>query len=627
MTTLQNNIYPPFYRKQVLTIKNMKIMKKILFFAAVMGVAFTSCMNEEFIGDNSPTTSQGVDGAINFVSNAGKITRATSNTGTVVQMLDGQFKVYGVKSGETAGSDLQKVFVNYSVWDVSSPYTTSNSSGWEYVGANGATGLGTGNISLSSDQTIKYWDHSAADYRFVAGSPISAFTFGVNSTTNAIETATVTGLSGHIDPNTSGSAITTYPVYIADPLIITEPSYSIAYGKAPVQFTFRRQQSRVRVGIYETIPGYKITAIHFYTNGASTAETGTNIILTSGTSDYFVGGSSAQVKGTLTYAWTGEGAPKYTFAYSNVDDSDNDKKLKRAQNWYGGALTGVKAVTSNHATVSEFYGTDDDMDATGYFTVLPTQVSTAAPLLIKCDYTLTSLTVAEGGDGSGETINVTGATAAIPAAFSKWEPNTTYTYLFKISDNTNGKTNKDKDAVGLYPITFDAVATADANGIAQGYITTVSIPSITTYQAESVTDEGIQYAKEKEIYFTVQNNTDGGLYTLNTTAGSVGCVKVFYLGNFTTYPSTKPATEADLQVTAPTTEVSSSTPSGSTALSLPAAAWTNNGQSVATTKYGKFTPGADGYYAIQYLTTAATAGPPAVPAAYTYKVIKVGVEP
>ena len=589
-------------------------MKKQLFIAAAALLALVGCSSDDFVGDQSQQVANG-DDAISFTSDAGKATRATSNTGTVVQMLDGQFKVYGVKSGETAGTDLQKVFVNYSVWDVAGK-TTSNSSGWEYVGANGASSLGTGNISLSSDQTIKYWDHSAADYRFVAGSPISAFTFNVNATTNAIETATVTGLSGHIDPNTSGSAITTSPVYIADPLIIAESSYSTAYGTAPVTFTFKRQQSRVRVGIYETIPGYKIKAIHFYTNGSGTAETGTNIILTSGTANYFVGGSSAQVKGTLTYAWTGEGAPKYTFAYSNVDDADDTKKLKSAQNWYGGALTeGVKAVTSNHTTVSEFYGTDNDMDnTTGYFTVLPTQVSTAAPILIKCDYTLESEV-----DGSGETINVTGATAAIPAAFSKWEPNTTYTYIFKISNNTNGSTGNSK--VGLYPITFDAVATADANGTAQGYITTVSIPSITTYQAGSVTANGIQYVEDKDIYFTVQNNTTGELNTLNTTANSVGCVKVFYLGNLTTL--TTAPTEADLQITAPneSKELSASNPSGSTALSLPAAAWTNNGQSVATTKYGKFTPGADGYYAIQYLTTAAVG--PATPAAYTYKIVKV----
>lgn len=591
-------------------------MKKYLFIATALA-ALASCSNDEFVGENTTPTTSNTYGAIQFTPDAGKITRATANSGDTHVMLDNQFRVAGVKSGSSAGSNMQTVFNNYGVWWDNTKTTTSNSHYWEYVETNStAQAHGTTDNPMAlSNQTIKYWDHSAFDYRFVAGSPYQHFNFTIDANNN-ITSANVTGLSGHIDPNPSGSAITTYPVYIADPLIITEPSYSTAYGTAPVQFTFRRQQSRVRVGIYETIPGYKITAIHFYTNGSGTAETGTNIILTSGTADYFVGGSSAQVKGTLTYTWTGEGAPKYTFAYSDVDGTDDAKKLKRAQNWYGGAITGVKAVTSNHTTVSEFYGTDDDMDGSGYFTVLPTQVSTAAPILIKCDYTLQSEV-----DNSGETINVTGATAAIPAAFSKWEPNTTYTYLFKISDNTNGKTNKDEDAVGLYPITFDAVATADANGTAQGYITTVSIPSITTYQAESVTDKGIKYVPNKEIYFTVQDNTNGELKTLNTTANTVGCVKVFWLGDFTTYPSTSPApTEADLQVTEPTTAVSSSTPSGSTALSLPADAWTNNGQSVATTKYGKFTPGANGYYAIQYVTATS----PAI--AYTYKVIKVGVE-
>ena len=119
------------------------------------------------------------------------------------------------------------------------------------------------------------------------------------------------------------------------------------------------------------------------------------------------------------------------------------------------------------------WGTDTDMSPNGYFTVLPTPSATkAAPIIIKCDYTLNA------DDGSGETIKVTGATAAIPAAFSKWEVNTRYTYLFKISDKTNGTTgdpnNPKDDPAGLYPITFDAVVT-EMTDKTQGTTTTVAL--------------------------------------------------------------------------------------------------------------------------------------------------------
>ena len=586
-------------------------MKKIYLLATALA-ALVSCTSDEFVGDDGSSNSVNNNAAIRFTPDAGRITRATSITGTAAERLDNQFRVYGVKSGATAGSNFQKVFPDYGVWyaNSSAGSTTSNSSGWEYVepSTTGESHGSSDNPMSLSNQSIKYWDHSAADYRFVAGSPYQAFTFNVNSSTNVIESATVTGLAGHISPN-SGTAITANPIYVAKPLIIAETDYSTSYGSKPVTFTFISQQSRVRVGVYETIPGYKITNIQFYPYSGSAWGTtaGNNIVLASTTADYFVGATSGEA--TITYVWSGSDSgvtyPYYTYSYSSTG-------LSTANNWYAGLLNASgweMATTSSESTISKFYGTDSDMDAnSGYFPVIPTPSATvAAPLLIKCDYTLTSEV-----DGSGETITVHGATAAVPAAFSKWAPNTSYTYLFKISDNTNGKTNPSLDPVGIFPITFDAVTVTDATTTV-GYTTTVSTPSITTYQDNSVTTTGVTYNHSTAIYFTVQDNTDGTLKVLNTTTGTVGCVKVYWLG-------TEAKTEADLQIIAPTNELSASTPSGSTALSLPNDPWNHNGQNIAAQNYGTFTPGAAGYYAIQYVNTAAEGS---TPASYTYKIVYV----
>ena len=595
--------------------KNVKIMKKNLFLAALAFVAVASCTSDEFVGENTSPTNGNTAGAISFGSNAGKITRATSNTGTVAEMLDGQFKVYGTKNVKANNADAYStVFPSYVAWS-STTVTTSNpdgtsgddTKGWEYVGASGKTyGSSPTNGTLSSEQTIKYWDYSADNYHFVAGSPVANFTYTITNTNNDIVSATVSGFAGHINPNT-GEAISTNPVYIAKPVNVTSTYYN-----TPVTFEFVRQQSRVRVGVFETIPGYKITNIKFYpyeTNAWATTPS-ENIVLASTTDNYFVGASSASA--TVTYNWTGstEGVtyPNYTFAY-------NTTGLTQAKNWYAGKLNAdgwVMATTSTEGTIATFYGSDSDMESTtGYFTVIPTPSGTiASPILIKCDYTLAPV---NDNEGSTETINVKGATAAIPAAFSKWAPNTSYTYLFKISDNTNGYTGSTSQPEGLFPITFDAVAVAEATGTEQGYITTVSTPSITTYQEGSVTTTGIQYKTGTAINFTVQNDETGVLYTLNTTNESVGCVKVFSLGSTA-------KTEADLQLIPPTTELATGNPTGSTGLSLPTSAWDNNGQSIAANNYGTFTPGAVGYYAIQYLVKAAEGTTPAV---YAYKVVYV----
>lgn len=566
-------------------------MKKYLIFAA-SALALASCSSDDFLGEN-PGNVQNATTAINFGGEAGKITRGTKNEGTPAEMLAGQFKVYGVKI--TNGTISHNVFPDYYVWDVADKNTTSNTNGWEYVGEDGASNLGTGLITLDKDQTIKYWDYSATEYRFVAGSPIAAFNYNTtwNATTGThITDVKVKGLAGHINANpTDGTttALETDPVYIADPVKVVKDNY-----QKPVEFSFKRQQSMVRVGLYETIPGYSITNIKFYdydTDGTTLkASDNNNVILTSATPGYFVGGSN--VTGKVTYTGWDTATPSYTFKY-------DDTGLTKSKIWYAGKFTpNTKlAITSSETDVATLYGTDKDMSTTGYFTVLPTPATTiASPILIKCDYTLSDLNTCE-------TIQVTGATAAIPAAFSKWEANTRYTYLFKISDNTNGTTGKpaDNDPVGLFPITFKAMVTETLDGT-EG-TTTVATPSITTYQEGSVTKEGIEYKTGKAIYATVAEETTGTLNELKKD-GTVGNVQVYKLS--------KERTEAELQVAAVVTEEIKTEHEITT--SVPTENTTVNNVTLDANKHLYFEPTAEGYYAIQYKYT---------DGAYKYKVVYV----
>ena len=562
-------------------------MKKYLFIAA-SALALASCSSEDFVGTEGGNVETSANKAINFVGNAGKITRATSNTGSAAKMLDGQFRIYGVKKmGET---QIVSVFNEYSVWDVANK-TTSNTDGWEYVGANGTTGLGRGNISLTKDQTIKYWDYSASEYHFVAGSPISNFQYTLFPGKD-IESATIKGLAGHITPNKSGTALETNPVYIADPKVVKNTNY-----KDAVQFSFKRQQAMVRVGLYETIPGYSIHDVKFYDADKKVSKDN-NIILTSATTDYFVGGSN--ISGTINYDWTKE-TPSYTYAYTETG-------LKKSKNWYAGML-GTLATTSagkkidlkDGTQMELLWGTDKDMSTNGYFTVIPTPSATeAAPILIKCDYTLIS------DDDSGETIKVTGATAAIPAAFSKWEANTRYTYLFKISDNTNGYTGDDPKKAGLYPITFDAAVKETTDAMhKEGTVTTVSTPSITTYQDGSVVENGgIKYVANKAIKVKVTDSANGTDLVLKETQKTGETENTVV--KVAVYKLSTSRTEADLQL----------------ANITKAEFTTENNQTInldADNKSFTFTPTVDGYYAIQYLTTAVGTTP-----AYAYKVVYVG---
>ena len=132
-----------------------------------------------------------------------------------------------------------------------------------------------------------------------------------------------------------------------------------------------------------------------------------------------------------------------------------------------------------------------------YTVVIPNE--TGAVLNLKVNYTLLST------DGSGETINVTGATAQVPAEFATWKSGYAYTYIFKISQNSNGLTNPSAGPAGLYPITFDAIVTETEDGV-QETITTVATPSITTYAKGVIVTANNEYTTGSNIY--VMNNIE-----------------------------------------------------------------------------------------------------------------------
>jgi hypothetical protein len=131
------------------------------------------------------------------------------------------------------------------------------------------------------------------------------------------------------------------------------------------------------------------------------------------------------------------------------------------------------------------------------------------------NYTLESI------DGSKETILVQGATAQVPSIYTTWKPGFAYTYLFKISDKTNGHTgvydptNPDdatvnSDPAGLYPITFDAIVVNAEEDATQETITTIASPSITSYQKGSKVVNNNEYlAATGDIFVTVN---DGSKY-------------------------------------------------------------------------------------------------------------------
>ena len=481
-------------------------MKKYLFFAA-SALALASCSSDDFVGDNSGNL-QSATTTINFGGETGKTTRANQTGVTAANTLKNHFVVFGDK---TNAAGTQAVYDHYDVqWigDGADNKTQTNQHGWEYVGY-----TPNKNSSLTTDtkQSIKYWDYSASEYNFAAFS-LGKLTDDAEPYKNQLKyDATGTIAGNNVKISKIGSKATTYTVegaveditelYISDritakPKDATNPD--INYQDA-VQFNFRALKTLVRMGIFETVNGYSVKDVKFYssTNTTSAAATVTPGLYSENTTI-----PAGNGKATITF---GEDKTKgeYNKALVEWAFSANKKDITF------GSLTLKGAESKEDATVQYLGRTSADASLpTNYNSVIPS--ANIGALTLKVDYTLVST------DGSGEEIKVTGATAVVPAEYTKWQPNYSYTYIFKISDKTNGSTGKPDDPAGLYPIVFNAVVTETSEGI-QNTITTVETRSITTYaKGNKINDE---YKPTDNIYASVTDETTGktaDLYVNNT---------------------------------------------------------------------------------------------------------------
>lgn len=465
------------------------------FIAAASALALASCSSDDFLGEIQGNEQNGATSAINFGGDTGKITRATSEGADAAGLLGNNFVVVGFKGDKTdAANNETYAFDHYNVnfGNGTANSTESNRAGWEYVnqdmnvkGTKPAASLAQGG---ASQQTIKYWDHSCKFYDFIA------FSMGKGS---ASKYATPTAVNKADLKNAAytltGDVNTLSECYISDMKTVEEKDY----GKT-VSMSFRHPASKVRMALFETVPGYVISDVKFYDATNTTPTTDGTLIGTfnnSGTLTVYFPTTGIVNKDNKDY---NKAHVKFTASTAAGETATLSSKGFGAVNYNnqaeGTILEGNKYLSQNAAKPS-YCGT-------GYQNVLPSE-GAASAITLRIDYKLTSV------DGSNETINVKGATATVPAQYTEWKSGFAYTYIFKISQDTNGSTGG--SSTGLTAISFDAVVVDDeANGF-QETITTVSDNSITTYgyKDNKVTTGGNEYVDGTDIYATVYVTTAG----------------------------------------------------------------------------------------------------------------------
>lgn len=494
------------------------------FIAAASALALASCSSDDFLGEIQGNEQNGATSAINFGGDTGKITRATSIGKTAAELLGNNFVVVGFKNNEKdAANNKVYAFDHYNVNFKDDPAfsSESNRAGWEYVnqdmtvkGTKPAASLAQSGVK---QQTIKYWDHSCASYDFIA------FSMGKGA---ASEYATPT----HVDKDKlataaytlSGNVNTLSECYISDMKTVEEKDYNTT----SVSMSFRHLASKVRMALFETVPGYVISDVKFYDATSTTA--------------------TANPEGTLIGKFNNSGTLTVYFPTTgivNKDKKDYNKAHVKftATEGENGVLNFKKFGAVNYKNQAE--GTIPEGTTylsqnaakpsycgAGYQNVLPSE-GAASAITLRIDYKLTSV------DGSNETINVKGATATVPAEYTEWKSGYAYTYIFKISPDTNGSTGGTGTKPGLTAISFDAVVVDDETNGLQETITTVSDNSFTTYgyKDNKVTTNGNEYVNGTDIYATVYSAgatvAPQKLYTVTLEAGATQTINEASVAN------------------------------------------------------------------------------------------------
>lgn len=510
-------------------------MKKNLFFAALAITALVSCSESDYLGDEKqvPVSSSDV-GAISFGTGFKAVTRAATGA-DAADSLNHNFVVEGIKTvkkSDQSNDSIVEVFDNYNVnwFENTADKTLSNTSNWEYVGQ----AIIGGSKTNVREQSIKYWDFAASKYDFWAYS-----LGGGSAEVISLAHDAILGTSAY---TITGTKADLAKVYISD----LQTAYAASEGVAgkpvmgdEVTLTFRSLVTKVRVGLYETIPGYSVKSVKFYTvaDDANPTTTAT-LYASSAVLPSFPTSGDAKSTYTVTFPKTGKG---------NVADSDYNKAHVTFPN-DGSKVTTVAFGELSYGEAHKYekstgniwlrinsaqptWAVETGAEIGAYSIVMPNE--TGAVLTLKVDYTL------ESTDGTGETITVHGATALVPSQYTQWKPNYAYTYLFKISDNTNGLTNKTvTNKVGLYPITLNAVV-VDTENFTQETITTVATPSITTYSISSNVTENNEYLSTDSIYVMATNTENSATINMAGNATLYHIEKMKSDGTYGEYAATE----------------------------------------------------------------------------------------
>ena len=514
-------------------------MKKVILYAA-SALFLAGCSNDVELDSGSVA---GTSNTISFQVSQKNTTRA--NTKTALQLAGHyNFGVFGYKSTDKVNNIMADYLVGY--YDVANGYgtQTGNTFGdkngvadgqsyWMYEGMGSAeyngtyagetVNPGTKFASNVDKQYLRYWDN-AADYTcFYAYAPY---------TNNTATGKTVTYVDGQEVGRSSDKYVMTIPNGTIKHGYDKADEFEFMYAwkkvvKAEyghdVPLNFKRLNAKVNIKFWEDIPGYSVRIIDVndaYSVSAvpSIKDENSNkygyklgkIYSENGAKIQFDPENATPAEPTLKqYEGTTVSTPIKFDAPTAAQIGENRVEATESKTTYYAIPKGSTAdVLENGAkTYANTKAVDADLAQTG--------------LTFHVSYELISTT--------GEKITVKDATVFVPTTYTNWVANTHYTYIFKITRNSNGTTDgtitpKPEDPEvptepALYPIVFDNCTVEDWDEIESEHI--ISDALANSYHNITLSQYSVTTGAETAIDVTIADGDKSLVHPVDYTAVAV----------------------------------------------------------------------------------------------------------
>ena len=460
-------------------------MKKVLILACA---ALTACTNDIDLGPNKEqveTLSNAIGfqmakknmtttkapalqskGHYNFGVWGYKKLTATSGSAIMENYLVGYMDeanhkgYYMTDDNQTTLGDKDGVANGKSQW----AYEKLGSSDYTYDGSDGYyKNTDMKYMSNSANQFLRYWDKSTESTKFFAYAPYlnADEADRVKFEYNTDQMMTLPLSERKVEKGEDES--------LAEYMVATQEVTKANYNN-DVQLHFRRLNAKVNIKFYETIEGYNVKILDLQSGTVSGVTAVPAVAPAPGSTTYTYGTQykSTEVKVEFNGINTTTGTtPLSIIDYQYGTATPYDQASPDYMTFTAPSATDVcsaegyisgKGVTIGSTVITDSNAKEKASKSPSTYFVIPKQPTDDSGLTFHVTYELTALQ-------TNEKITVHNATVHVPAENCKWGAGKAYTYIFKITKNSNGSTDPSKPInpadptpdtdKALYPIVFD----------------------------------------------------------------------------------------------------------------------------------------------------------------------------